>query len=336
MAFIDLKEGNYSTKQRRSWPRILITGGTGQIGRELKQVLFPVGKLLCYDRTQLDLLDVGNLPRLLESLQPDVIVNAAAYTAVDRAEQEEATAYAVNATAPAHLAQWAAAHDVLLIHYSTDYVFDGVKISPYNEDDVPNPLSAYGRSKWEGEKAIRYWATKHLILRTSWVYSPYGRNFLKTILQLGLGQTPLAVVTDQRGTPTPARFIADTTARLIAKYCQTGNRFPFGTYHLASLGQTTWHEYARHILTSALEAGLPLRQDPSEIRPIRTEDYPLPAKRPANSVFDCTKLCSTFDLQLPPWEREIAHTIKQLNDSQHFLSGKTIPSDRHFILKRGS
>lgn len=293
-------------------PRILITGANGQVGHELKRTLAPLGTLLCCDRAQLDLRYTENLATQLQNLQPDIIVNAAAYTAVDKAEGDVDTAYKVNAEAPAALATWALKRDALLIHYSTDYVFDGEKNGPYVETDPVNPQSVYGTSKLAGEQAITISGVSHAILRTSWVFGVHGSNFLKTILRLGHEKESLNVVADQIGAPTPAALLADVTAKVVQQYRQSPRMFPSGLYHTTSAGKTSWYEYARLVIRLAEEQGLPLKLTHADIHPISSDAYPARAKRPLNSRLDCSKLRSTFDIHLRDWQDGVHQVFAQL------------------------
>jgi len=294
--------------------RILITGANGQVGFELQRALAPLGEIFACDRQQLDLADLANLNTVLERFQPEVIVNPAAYTAVDRAETEQDAAMAINATAPALLASWAAKHNALLVHYSTDYVYDGKKEGAYVEDDTPHPQSVYGLSKWEGEQAIRASGCRQLILRTSWVVGAHGNNFLKTILRLARESASLSIVADQIGAPTSAALIADVTSQLLGRYLQQTAKFPYGTYHLTASGSTSWYDYARHVVALAEQAGLELALHSGAIQPIATSGYPLPAPRPANSQLSCDKLKKTFDLAMPEWRQGVDYVFAQLND----------------------
>ena len=271
--------------------RILLTGATGQVGWELRKTLAPLGEVKFFDRFGLDLADTPPLVATVRALQPEVIVNAAAYTAVDKAEAERDLAFAVNATAPRVLAEEAKRIGALLVHYSTDYVFDGEKGSPYVESDPTHPISAYGESKLAGEQAIAKSGCRHLILRTSWVYGPRGRNFYLTMLRLAKERPELKVVDDQVGAPTSSLEIARATAALLAKGAQ-------GLYHMTAAGETTWCGFARAILKGAGIA--------TPVAPIRTEDYPTPAKRPRNSRLDCSRLRADFGVALAPWEEGLA------------------------------
>ena len=274
--------------------KILLTGCTGQLGRELKRSLACLGEVVACDRRQLDLADANALRTATRAMAPTVIVNAAAYTAVDKAEAEPAAADATNAAAPGILAEEAKRLGALLVHYSTDYVFDGSKATAYTEGDTTAPLSAYGRSKLAGEQAIVASGARHLIFRTSWVYGLHGANFMKTMLRLGRERDELRVVADQVGAPTWTRHLADVTGLILAR-----RDVPVGLYHLAAAGETSWHGYAEAIFAEAQRAGL-MEKSPAVHR-IASADYPLPARRPANSRLDCTKFRRDFDLALPDW-----------------------------------
>lgn len=292
--------------------QILITGANGQLGHELQSALAPLGKVIALCRRELDLADPDAIRAALDRYQPAIIVNAAAYTAVDRAESEPEQAFAVNACAPGLLAEWAQRHEALLVHYSTDYIFDGSKPEPYVEDDEASPLSVYGRSKWEGEQAVRACCARHLILRTSWVFGRHGGNFLKTILRLAKERSSLSIVADQIGAPTAAALIAEVTARLLSDYADDPASFPYGTYHLTASGATSWYDYARFVVGLAEQAGLPLRLKAADILPIPASGYPLPAQRPANSRLDCGKLQQTLGLALPDWRDGVERVVAEL------------------------
>jgi dTDP-4-dehydrorhamnose reductase len=271
--------------------RILLTGATGQVGWELRKTLAPLGEVKAFDRFGLDLADPPPLVAAVRALQPAVIVNAAAYTAVDKAESERDQAFAVNARAPRVLAEEAKRIGALLVHYSTDYVFDGGKAMPYAESDPPHPINAYGESKLAGEQAIATSGCRHLILRTSWVYGPRGRNFYLSMLRLAKERPELKVVDDQVGAPTSSLEIARATALLIGKGAE-------GLYHMTAAGSTTWCGFARAILKRAGIA--------TPVVGIRTEDYPTPAKRPRNSRLDCSRLRAQFGVALAPWEEQLS------------------------------
>ena len=274
--------------------KILLTGCAGQLGRELKRSLACLGELVALDRRQVDLATPENLRDVVRAIAPAAIVNAAAYTAVDKAESEPALVDAINGVAPGVLADEARRRGALLIHYSTDYVFDGAKSTPYTEEDVPAPLAAYGHSKLAGELAIAAAGGRHLIIRTSWVYGLHGSNFMKTMLRLGRERDELRVVGDQFGAPTWTRHLADVTALILARA-----EMPDGLYHLAAAGETSWHGYAEAIFAEALRAGL-MEKVPA-VRRITSADYPLPAKRPSNSRLDCSRFRRDFGLALPDW-----------------------------------
>jgi len=286
--------------------KILLTGCRGQLGRELKRSLECLGRVIACDRQQLDLAEPDALRDAVRSIAPVAIVNAAAYTAVDKAEAEPAQADAVNAVAPGILAEEAQRLGALLIHYSSDYVFDGRKPQPYGEDDAAAPLSAYGRSKLAGERAIAAVGGRYLIFRTSWVYGLHGNNFMNTMLRLGRERAelraPLRVVGDQVGAPTWTRHLADVTALVLARRDR-----PTGLYHLAAAGATSWHGYAEAIFAEARSAGL--LQDAPLVHRIDSADYPLPAPRPANSRLDCTRFRRDFGLDLPDWRAGLADCL---------------------------
>lgn len=294
--------------------RILLTGSHGQLGAELRLTLDGQGELVAVGRSDCDLADSAALHRLLERARPDVIVNAAAYTAVDRAETEVDRSFAVNAGAPGLMGEWAAAKGVLVVHYSSDYVFDGRKASPYLEDDPTDPLGVYGRSKLEGEHRLRHSGARHLVLRTSWVAGAHGGNFARTILRLAGEQATLRVVADQIGAPTTTGLIAQVTRTLIARARAEPDR-PLGLYHLAAAGETSWYEYARLVVRTAHEAGFALRATPDAIVPIRAAEYPLPARRPANSRLDTRRLREHFGIELPDWQAGIRHLVAELAES---------------------
>ncbi|MCG8999553.1 dTDP-4-dehydrorhamnose reductase, partial [Laribacter hongkongensis] len=275
-------------------PRILLTGANGQVGFELRRALAPLGEVLAITRHEADLQQPSSILPLLDAFRPRLIVNAAAWTAVDLAEQQPDAAWQVNAVLPGVLAQWAADRQARLVHYSTDYVFDGLASRPYDETDSTHPLSVYGQSKWAGEEAVRAAGGAPVIVRTSWVFGAHGHNFLKTVLRLAAEREQLAIVADQTGAPTPASLIADVTAHLVRHWPDEG-----ATYHLAGQGETSWHGYACEVVRIARALGWSLRATETAIRPIATSDYPLPAVRPANSRLDCRKIQADLQLWLP-------------------------------------
>jgi len=293
--------------------RILLTGKHGQVGFELQRALAPLGEVWAVDYTECDLADAAAVCELIQSVKPDLIVNSAAYTAVDKAESEPELAHAVNAIAPRVLGEEAAKRGAWIIHYSTDYVFDGTKPGEYTEDDETNPLSVYGRTKRNGEIALEESGAPYLILRTSWVVGAHGSNFAKTILRLASERKSLNVVGDQHGAPTSAALLADVTAHLVRQRRREGDaNFPYGLYHLAASGETTWCEYARFIVAETLAVGRSLALSSDEIRGITSSDYPTAAKRPANSRLDTSKLQKTFDLKLPNWQSGVRHVLQQI------------------------
>jgi dTDP-4-dehydrorhamnose reductase len=298
-------------------PRILLTGKDGQVGFALKRALSPLGEMFAIGRADCDLADPQALRAAIAAIRPDVIVNPAAYTAVDKAEREREAAFAVNAVCPGVLAEEAAKTGALLVHYSTDYVFDGRKQGAYSEQDVAAPLSVYGMSKLAGEDAIRRCGGRYLIVRTSWVFGVHGENFLKKVVRLAGERDSLRIVADQVGAPTSSALVADVTAEILAQYFR-GQGKPqdparFGTFHLAAAGETSQYDYARSIVLASRQMGIPLKLSPEDILPISTGEYPLPASRPANSRLDTEKLRSTFNIVLPHWMEDVTDVLRQLN-----------------------
>jgi len=292
---------------------MLLLGASGQVGHELRRALAPLGEVICTARggrlqggaacEVADFDKPDTLPALVDCIAPDVVVNAAAYTAVDRAESERDTAFRANAEAPAALAAACAQRDTLLVHYSTDYVFDGTGTRPYREDDPVAPIGVYGESKLAGEQAILASGARHMIFRTAWVYADRGSNFMLTMLRLARERDELHVVADQVGTPTPAALIADTTASILGR--------PFagsGLWHLSAQGETTWHGFAEAIVERAHALGRIERQP--RILPIATAEYPTPARRPAYSRLDCSRLERDQGISLPGWETALAAVLR--------------------------
>lgn len=293
--------------------KILLTGKNGQLGFELQRALAPLGDVVAVGTQDCNLADADALRALVRRVAPDVIVNPAAYTAVDKAESDEAAARAVNAVAPAILGEEGAKLGALVLHFSTDYVFDGTKQGAYTEDDAPAPQSVYGRTKLEGEQGLAAANPRHLILRTSWVVGAHGGNFAKTMLRLAGEREKLTVVADQFGAPTPAALLADLSAHLVREHARAGGSgFPYGTYHVASTGETSWHGYAQFVIGEALAAGKALKATADAVAPLATEQYPTPAKRPLNSRLDTTRFRTTFDLRLPPWQEGVRHVLRQI------------------------
>jgi dTDP-4-dehydrorhamnose reductase len=295
---------------------ILLTGCNGQVGFELQRALAPLGRIVALDRRACDLADPDRLRRRLDELfaahRPAVIVNAAAYTAVDRAETEPELANAVNALAPGVLGEAAARAGALVVHYSTDYVFDGAASGAYREEDAPNPLNVYGRSKLAGERALAASGARRLIFRTSWVVGAHGANFAKTILRLAAERTRLDVVADQYGAPTSAALIAEVTLLALRRRAKAPEGFPLGLYHLTAAGETNWHDYAAFILAEAQKAGIALKLTAAGLTPIPARDYPLAAARPANSRLDSSRLQRALDLRLPPWQQGVRQTLRRI------------------------
>ncbi len=289
---------------------ILVTGVNGQVGWELQRVLAPLGKVIALTREQLDLSQPDAIRTCVRAHRPDYILNPAAYTAVDKAESDTTLAMAVNGIAPGIFAEEAKKLGALLIHYSTDYVFDGTKTAPYVETDSPNPKSVYGKTKLAGEQAIQAIAGRHFILRTSWVYGVHGGNFIKTILRLAKERSELRIVADQFGAPTSAHLIAQATLQIL-QHAQR-DAAPSGVYHLTTGGQTNWHYYAQEIVRLAQQYDDALAQKTLTIHPIATHEYPLPAPRPHNSVLATEKIKQTFGVDLPQWNEELAQCMRQL------------------------
>lgn len=295
--------------------KILLLGKNGQVGWELQRSLAPLGQLWACNRHEADLEDLPGLRRIVQEYRPDIIVNAAAYTAVDKAETEVDKAYQINVEAVNLLAQEARKLGAWFIHYSTDYVFDGIKTDAYTEEDKPNPQSVYGKTKLQGEEAIGRSGCKHLIFRTGWVYAARGTNFVKTMLRLSQERDKLAVVEDQIGAPTSAELIANITSQSIERIIQNQSleKNISGIYHLVSGGETSWYGFAKYLISHARKSGLRFQVAAENIHPISTADYPLAAVRPANSRLDTHKLCSTFSFKLPAWQFHVDKLIKELH-----------------------
>ena len=301
-------------------PVILLTGKNGQIGAELLRSLPQMGEVVAFDREHLDLSKPDDISRAIREIRPQIIVNAAAYTAVDQAETDGMMAQAVNGEAPGVMAEEAKKIGAALVHYSTDYIFDGSKKTPYDESDVANPINVYGKTKFAGEQAIRRSGVPHLIFRTAWVYATRGRNFLLTILHLATKREELRIVSDQVGAPTCASDVAAATSKILAGICENGNVAfilpeASGTYHMSAAGQTTWYDFAKTILEKAgatshdlvwLDAatrGRPLIA--RRIIPISTGEFRSPTRRPAYSVLSNSRLIQTFGVALPDWSTQL-------------------------------
>jgi dTDP-4-dehydrorhamnose reductase len=289
--------------------RILLTGANGQVGWELQRSLAPLGEVIACNRSRLDLADPDTLRQRVRAIAPEAIVNAAAYTAVDKAESEPELARAINAIAPGVLAEEAQHLGAVLVHYSTDYVFDGTKPEPYTESDPPNPLNGYGRTKLEGERAIGASGCRHLTLRTSWVYGAHGNNFVLTMLRLGREGRQLRIVDDQIGAPTWSREIAQATATLLAQP-ELAAPGADGLYHLTASGTTSWFGFAEAIFASKEMARMGIA--PPALEAIPTSAYPTPARRPANSRLDCGRLERRAGIRLAPWDAALARCLAEV------------------------
>lgn len=295
--------------------KILLLGKNGQVGWELQRSLAPLGEVIALDHDGApglsgDFAHPESLAATVRDVAPDLIVNAAAHTAVDKAESEPELARAINALAPGVLAREAAALGALLVHYSTDYVFDGSGSAPWTEDAPTGPLSVYGATKLEGEQLIRDSGCRHLIFRTSWVYAARGGNFAKTMLKLAADRDALTIIDDQHGAPTGAELLADVTAH-AARMTLVSPELA-GTYHLAAGGETTWHGYARHVIEFARARGVAIKVAPDAIRPVPTSAFPTPARRPANSRLDTRKLQQAFGLVLPAWQSGVERMLTEI------------------------
>jgi dTDP-4-dehydrorhamnose reductase len=291
--------------------KILLTGKDGQVGFALHKKLSSLGDVLASNRHELDLANPKAIKAFIDKHKPDMIVNPAAYTQVDKAESEKLLAHQINAIAPKVLAEKASELNIPIIHFSTDYVFDGLKNEPYMETDQANPQSTYGQTKWEGEEAVRH-HKKHIILRTSWVFSCHGQNFLKTVLKLIQEKTSLNVVSDQKGSPTSGDALADATYKIIKTILNNHNFKDFGTYHMTLEGETNWYRYACFVTDEAISSGLKTTMTSKDIEAILSDAYPTLAKRPINSRLDTTKIRKTFMLELPHWQAEVKKILKEL------------------------
>ncbi len=302
--------------------KVLLIGGNGQVGHELKRSLQSFGEVVVCTRADLDLSMAGDaglcpIAKLVEHVRPDIVINGTAYTAVDRAESETELAHTINAVAPGLLAEAAHAVGACMVHYSTDYVYAGKKQSPYIETDETQPLSAYGRSKLAGERAVAEACPRHLIFRTSWVVGAHGGNFLKTMLKLAQERDALRIVADQVGAPTSAALIAETTTKILNVMAGLPADDPrWGVYHLTASGVTNWHAYASYVIAQARAAGWPIKVADDAIAAIRTEDYPVAATRPMNSCLDTSKVRATFGVSLPDWRVGVDGVLMALKRSE--------------------
>jgi dTDP-4-dehydrorhamnose reductase len=289
--------------------RLLLFGATGQVGTEARALALPTGvRIVAPLESSVDLKDSAAIANIVAAEPWSAVVNAAAYTNVDGAETEEAKAFAVNAKAPSQLAAETRRRGIPLIHISTDYVFDGHKGAPYVEDDTPAPLNVYGRSKLAGERGVCEANPRHVIVRTAWLYSPYGKNFVRTILRLARERDRLTIVADQRGCPTAARDVAKVCIDIALRCAREPERAPYGIYHFAGAGEATWFEFAATIVE--LAAGRTYRSP--QVVPIRTIDYPTPALRPADARLECTKILRYFDVVMRPWREALSETINRI------------------------
>jgi len=295
--------------------KILLFGCTGQVGWELQRSLAPLGEVVALDLAGAnglcgDLRDAEGVARTVREVRPQVVVNAAAYTAVDRAESEPELAAQVNAVAPGAIAAAAAEAGAWMVHYSTDYVFDGSGTRPWREDDPTGPLNVYGRTKLEGEQRVAAANPRHLLLRTSWVYAARGSNFAETMLRLAREREQLTVIDDQFGAPTGADLLADVTAHTLRSVLAGAGAA--GTYHLAAAGETSWHGYARFVLEQARAGGESLKAGPDQVQAVPGSAYATAARRPHNSRLDTTRLRETFGLVLPPWEQGVSRMLREI------------------------
>lgn len=291
--------------------KILLLGKNGQVGWELQRSLSLLGEVIALDRTQADFTVPDSLRAKIQEIKPTIIVNAVAYTAVDKAESDSATAELVNVKSVQVIAGEAHKLNAWLVHYSTDYVFDGSKKTPYTEEDKTNPLSVYGKTKRDGELAIQKNHDKYLIFRTSWVFGVHGKNFAKTILRLAAEKTSLNIVSDQIGAPTSAAYIADVTALAIYKILQKTEQDYSGIYHLVSGGKASWYDFAKYVVTNTTRSGLVLSE--SNINPITTSEYPTPATRPLNSCLDAAKVTQKFGINQPNWQWHVRLFLESID-----------------------
>ena len=291
--------------------KILLTGKNGQVGFELQKKLGALGEVIATDREKLDLTNLDAIRNFIDQTRPDIIINPAAYTAVDKAESEPELAYQINTLAPEVLADKARELDIPLIHFSTDYVFDGLKKEAYLETDKTNPQSIYGKTKCEGEEKVRT-HEKHIILRTSWVFGSHGNNFLKTMLRLIQEKDSLNIVSDQWGSPASSSMLGDVTLKIVDLIFKNKNFNGYGTYHVTSEGETNWHAYASLIASELIKLNVKIKCGPNQIHSILTSEYPTAAKRPLNSRLKCEKFKKTFVLKLPHWEFEVKRILREI------------------------
>ena len=291
--------------------KILLIGKNGQVGLELLKKLNTLGEIIATDRKKLDLANPQAIKDLIDQTKPNIVINTAAYTAVDKAESDPELCYQINVIASEVLAEKARELNIPLVYFSTDYVFDGLKKEPYTENDKVNPLSVYGKTKCEGEEKVRK-HPKHIILRTSWVFSSHGSNFLKTMLRLIADKESLSIVADQWGSPSSASMLADVTFKIVDSIFKNNNFNDYGTYHVTNEGETNWHQYTILIADEARKLGLKIKCETSHIYPIPTSEHSTVAKRPLNSRLNTEKLKKTFMLKLPNWELEVKKVLREL------------------------
>ncbi|NYH22326.1 dTDP-4-dehydrorhamnose reductase [Paraburkholderia bryophila] len=312
-----MREGD--ARARGELDTILIVGAHGQVGLELRRSLSLLGRVVAVGREACDLTSAEQIIALMRSVRPRVVVNAGGYTAVDAAETDAELAHVVNAVAPGVLAAEMKSLGGLMVHYSTDYVFDGAKSTPYTEDDTALPLSVYGRSKLDGESSVSGACAAHYIFRASWVFGLQGGNFLKSVARAARTRTSLSVVADQIGAPTPAALLADVTALAAHGYLHAAAPMPYGVYHVAAQGETSWHGYARHIVETLGSAGVQLAVAPDDVHPITAAQYGSVAARPLNSRLDTSKLRSALHIELPDWREGVNRVLAQLVEGQRLL-----------------
>jgi len=291
--------------------KILLTGKNGQVGFELAKKLGALGEVIATDREELDLTNPDAIRKFIDQTKPDIIINPAAYTAVDKAESEPDLAYQINVKAPEVLAEKASELNIPLVHFSTDYVFDGLKKEAYVETDPTSPQSVYGKTKHDGEEKVRK-HPKHIILRTSWVFGVHGNNFLKTILRLISDKESLNILGDQWGSPASSSMLGDVTFKIMDSILKNKNFKDYGTYHVTNDGETNWHAYASLISSEAMKLNLKVKCAPDKIHAILTSEYPTAAKRPYNSRLNTDKLKKTFMLELPHWESEVKKVLREV------------------------
>jgi dTDP-4-dehydrorhamnose reductase len=291
--------------------KILLTGKNGQVGSELQKKLSLLGEVIATDREELDLTNLDAIKTFIDATKPDIIINPAAYTAVDKAESEPEIAHLINASAPEVLAAMATELDIPLIHFSTDYVFDGLKKEAYVETDKTNPQSVYGKTKCEGEERVRA-HHKHIILRTSWVFGSHGNNFLKTMLRLMEEKETLNIVGDQWGSPSSATMLADVTFKIVDTIFKDKNFSGYGTYHVTCDGETSWHGYANLITSELIKLNIKIKCGINQIRPVLSSEYPSASKRPLNARLTTEKLKKTFMLELPDWQVEVKKVLREI------------------------